>query len=203
MIRPFILAAVFSAILVPAIAQQPSAEKARVEEIAAQLDLVMSGLEERAEAYPAFIEELRAGLVTIEQADEEVGELIAQLIAATDQMDDQSDFDTAIDEYRSTTVDLIAEAEASNNDAIKSAIPDLEASLSELNASDERRAETVIEARNLIRSLEQNREAIAFFIRAGQVKRAAALIVANVDEFVEIVENGKALAGSLTPAANP
>lgn len=203
MIRPFILAAVFSGIAVPAIAQQSSAEEARVKTLAAQLELVMSGLEERAEAYPAFVQELQAGLVTIERADEEVGELIAQLIAATDQMDDKSDFDTAIDEYRSATVDLIAEAEASNNDDYKSIIPDLEAILEELNASDERRAETVIEARNLIRSLEQNREAIEFFIRAGQVQRAAALIEANVDEFVEIVENGKALTGSITPAANP
>ncbi|MEL6958746.1 MAG: hypothetical protein AAGL89_07335 [Pseudomonadota bacterium] len=203
MIKPFFLAAVFSAMSLPALAQAPSAEEARVNEIAAQLELVMTGLEERAEGYPAFIEELQAGLVTIERADEEVGELIAQLTAATDQMDDQSDFDAAIDEYRDATVALIAEAEGSNNEAIKAAIPDLEASLEELNASDDQRAETVIEARNLIRSLEQNREAIAFFIRAGQVQRATALIQQNVDEFAEIVENGKALAGSLTPAANP
>lgn len=203
MIRPFILAAVFSAVWLPAFAQAPSAEAARVKEIAANLEFVLLALEERAASYPELIVELQAGLVTIERADEEVGELIAQLIAATNQMDDQSDFDAAIDEYRDATVSLIAEAEGSNNEDIKAGIPDLEATLKELNVADEERAETVIEARNLIRSLEQNREAIAFFIKAGQLQRATALITENVAEFDKLVEAGKALANSLTRPANP
>jgi ABC-type transporter Mla subunit MlaD len=185
------------------VAQTEGDEQDRVAAMAEQLQTVMDGLGERAESYPVFIQELQDGLVTIEQADEEVAALIEQLTLATDQMDDQSDFDGAIDEYKTATVDLIAFAEASNNSDIIASIPDLQEQLAGLEASDDQRAETVIEARNLIRTLEQNREALAFFIRANQVQRASALIQVNVDEFAQIVSDGKELAGGLMSAANP
>ena len=118
-------------------------------------------------------------------------------------MDDQSEADAAIDAYKAATVELIAEAEASGKDAIKSYIPDLENTLERLETSDQTRAQRVIEARNLIRTLEQNSESIAFFIRVGEVERAAGLIEQNIAEFSDLVENGKEFASGLTPAANP
>lgn len=187
----------------PLHAQVAQTEKERVTVMAERLATVMNGLEQRAESYPTFINDLKKGLVTIEQADERVASLIDQLRQATDQMDDKSELDQAIDDYSSATVDLIAEASASNNTVIKEAIPGLETSLAELRAADDKRAETVIAARNLIRSLEQNREAIAFFIKADQVQRASELIVANVADFSRIVEDGKALADGLIAPANP
>lgn len=203
MLKNFMFAGLVSVVAMTAHAQSVTDEEARVNDMAEQLQVVMLGLEERAEGYPAFIVDLQNGLATIEQADEQVGALIAQLIEATDQMDDESEFDTAIDEYKTATVKLIAEADASGIDVIKSSIPDLEASLARLEAADQNRTETVIEARNVIRSLEQNREAIAFFIRAGQIQRATELIEQNVVEFAAIVENGKELASGLVSAANP
>lgn len=203
MLKKYIAAGLVSLIAFTAHAQNVSEEEARVNSMAEQLQILMSGLEERAEGYPAFIEDLKNGLVTIEQADEQVGALIAQLTEATNQMDDQSEADAAIDAYKAATVELIAEAEASGNDAIKSYIPDLENTLGRLETSDQTRAQRVIEARNLIRTLEQNSEAIAFFIRAGEVERAAGLIEQNIAEFSDLVENGKEFASGLMPAANP
>ena len=98
---------------------------------------------------------------------------------------------------------MIAEADASNNQIIKDEIPNLEATLEGLDADDEQRARTVIEARNLIRTLEENREAIAFFIKADRVQRAADLIRANVVDFSEIIDGGKLLASSLLDEASP
>lgn len=203
MLKTILAASLVFVAALTANAQGIEEQEARVTEMAEQIQLIMSGLEERAEIYPAFIDDLKNGLVTIEQADEQVEALITQLIEATDQMDDQSDFDAAIDEYKAATVALIGEAEASANDNMKTLIPVLKGDLASLETSDENRAETVIEARNLIRSLEQNREAIAFFIRAGQIQRATDLIDKNVEEFSKIVENGKELAGGLVSAANP
>ena len=185
-------------------APEVGSERDRVSTLAAQIATVMQGLEDRAETtYPQFITDLQDGVATIEQADEQVAELISQLQIATDQMDDNSEFDTAIDDYKAATVALIAQAEASPLEVVKSAIPDLEVALSELEASDQRRAETVVEARNLIRVLEQNREAIAFFIKANQVQRATDVIQSNLDEFEQIVDDGKNLASDLMDAANP
>jgi hypothetical protein len=118
-------------------------------------------------------------------------------------MEDGSDFDNAIDAYIDSTTALISEAEASANQAIRATAPALREILGGLESDDERRAATVIEARNLVRVLEQNREALAFFIRANQVAQAAALIHEHVEEFQKIVEDGKVLASDLLQPANP
>ena len=136
----------------PAGAQPSPSEKARVAEMAGAIAELMSSLEQRAADYPAFLDQLDQGLVDIEQADAKVAELIEQLQMATRQMEDGSDFDTAIDDYKQQTTALIAEAEASNNQIIKAEVPNLQAVLDGLDSDDEARARTVIEARNLIHS---------------------------------------------------
>lgn len=201
LLRPTFLALAV-ALLPTAGLAQPS-EEDRIRQIAERLDQVLGALEERNAAHSDFVAQLQQGLVNIEQADERVQELIDQLTQATDNMQDGSEIDTAIDDYKGVLTGLIAEAEASNNDAIKAAIPELREDLATLEAQDGTRAGTVIEARNLIRALEQDREAIAFFIRANQAQRAAALISANIDEFVQIVADGKELAASLMGTINP
>ena len=201
--RPLMIAAGMVFLAFPAKTQVTESEQERVRAMAEEISSMMAALETRATGYPQFIADLQAGLVTIEQADEQVQQLITELTTATDKMEDGGDLDTSIDAYRTATSALIAEAEASNNDAIKSSIPDLQKTLTNLGTSDESRVSTVIEARNLIRSLEQNRDAIAFFIKADQVQRASNLIAANVTEFSGIVGKGKALAAGLIGGANP
>ena len=82
-------------------------------------------------------------------------------------------------------------------------IPDLQETLTGLESDDEQRSKTVVDARNLIRTLEENKETISFFIRAGEVQKAAEMISANVGDFANIVERGKAVADGLLEAANP
>lgn len=175
----------------------------RVRQMAEKLDALMSELASRNAEQPAFLKELEEGLATIEQADERVAEMIEELKKASQSMEDNSEIDNLIDEYKSQTGKLIAEAEASNNAAIKSAIPELQATLASLETSDEKRSATVVDARNVIRALEQDKEAIAFFIRANQTSKAAELISANVEQFGQIVANGKEIAASLLATINP
>lgn len=186
-----------------ATAQPTPSEKARVAEMASSIAELMSSLEQRAQDYPVFLDQLEQGLVDIEQADATVAELIDQLQMATQEMEDGSDFDTAIDDYKQQTTALIAEAEASNNKIIKAEVPNLQAVLEGLQEDDEARARTVIEARNLIRTLEENREAIAFFIKADSVQQAAELIRANVVDFSEIIDSGKDVASRLLDETSP
>lgn len=186
-----------------ATAQPTPSEKARVAEMANSIAELMSSLEQRAQDYPVFLDQLEQGLVDIEQADATVAELIDQLQMATQEMEDGSDFDTAIDDYKQQTTALIAEAEASNNKIIKAEVPNLQAVLDGLQEDDEARARTVIEARNLIRTLEENREAIAFFIKADSVQQAAELIRANVVDFSEIIDSGKDVASRLLDETSP
>ncbi|MGR3804778.1 hypothetical protein [Marinibacterium profundimaris] len=184
-------------------AQPTPSEKARVAEMAGAINELMTSLEQRAEDYPAFLDQLEQGLVSIDEADATVAELIENLSNATAQMEDGSEFDTAIDDYKTQTTELIAEAEASNNSIIKAEVPNLQAVLEGLEEDDEARARTVIEARNLIRTLEENREAIAFFIKADSVQRAAELIRANVVDFSEIIDSGKMVASNLLDETSP
>lgn len=186
-----------------AAAQPTPSEKERVAEMAGAITELMASLEQRAADYPEFLDQLEQGLVDIEQADAKVAELIDNLRLATEQMEDGSDFDTAIDNYQAQTTALIAEAEASNNRIIKAEIPNLTAVLDGLKADDQARARTVIEARNLIRTLEENREAIAFFIKADSVQRAAELIRGNVVDFSEIIDAGKTVASRLLDETSP
>lgn len=186
-----------------ALAQPTPSEKERVAEMAGAISELMTSLEQRAADYPAFLDQLEQGLVDIEQADATVAELIDNLRNATAQMEDGSDFDMAIDDYKAQTTELIAEAEASNNAIIKGEVANLQEVLDGLEEDDQARARTVIEARNLIRTLEENREAIAFFIKADSVQRAAELIRANVVDFSEIIDSGKTVASRLLDETSP
>lgn len=185
-------------------AQSTSAEERDAARLMAEeISVLMTDLEARAEGFPAVLEALAEGKANIEQADETVDELISQLNRVTDEMDDNSEFDQAIDDFKTSTTELISEAEASTNEAIRGLIPDLQETLTGLESDDEQRSKTVVDARNLIRTLEENKETISFFIRAGEVQKAAEMISANVGDFANIVERGKAVADGLLEAANP
>ncbi|WP_121633639.1 hypothetical protein [Tropicibacter alexandrii] len=190
----------------PLLAQEDGSDadrRAEAVQRAEQIDALMTDLEARAASFPEVLEALRQGRANIEQADETVAQLIARLTEVTDAMEDDSEFDNAIDGYREETQSLIDQAEASDNDAIRGVIPTLRDTLRSLDSDDRSRAETVIEARNVIAALEENREAIAFFIRAGEVTRAAELISTNVAEFGDIVARGRAVATGIISAATP
>lgn len=191
------------ALATPASAQVSEEQRDRAREMGEMIEQLMTDLEARSTNFPEVLQALAEGRASIEQADETVNQLIAQLTEITDAMEDGKEFDQAIDDYRNETTKLIAEAEGSGNEAMKSIIPNLRETLAGLEADDEARARTVIDARNVIALLEDNREAIAFFIRAGEVQKAAELISANVDEFTDLVARGREVANSLIEAANP
>ena len=179
------------------LAQVEGAPEDEIAAAAATIETLVVQLQTRREGYSEFIEELQEGLVTFEQADERVAELIASLRDATAQLEDESEVDRAIDNYLTTTEALIAEADGSDIQIIRDTIPTLRDTAADLRASDQSRAAMVIEARNLIRTLERDQAAIAFLIRANQLQQAAALISANLSEFGEILTAGTSLSTSL------
>lgn len=187
----------------PTFSQVSSNDRDTARTVATEVAALMADLEARAEGFPDVLEQLRQGQIAIEQADETVAQLIQQLTEATNAMQDGSAFDNSIDGFKETVTGLISESEASPNEAIRSASAGLRTSLIRLEADDESRRRTVVEARNVIAELEENRTAIAFFIRAGQVQQAAALIGESVAEYADIVARGQAVADSLIEAANP
>lgn len=179
---------------------QPEAQQNAVA-IANQIKTLMEDMEVRAQGFPELLTALAEGRATIEQADQTVADLIEQLTEITTQMEDGTEFDVAIDGYVEATQGLIAEAEASNNDAMKGLIPSLKVTKESLETDDARRAALVVRSRNVIRELEKNREAIAFFIKAGAVTQAAELIRGSVNDFEGIVERGQAVAQGLIDAS--
>lgn len=183
------------------IASQSFAQEANTKDgvaaAAASIEALVAKLQDRSESYPEFIAELENGLVTIEQADETVEELITSLREATTQLEDNSEVDRAIDDYLEETANLIAEAEGSRSEVVRNTIPSLRETEAQLKDSDLTRAQMVIEARNLIRTLEQEREDLSFLIRANQVQQASALISANLSEFDDLLEAGSNLSTSL------
>jgi ABC-type transporter Mla subunit MlaD len=199
-----IIAGVFGLILGAApVDAQSQAEKEQVARLAGEVEQLMTDMQTRSEGFPDVLARLQAGEATIAEADETVAQLISQLTEITNSMDDDTEFAGSIDAFVASTVDLIAEAEASNNEAMKGLIPTLETTKEQLEADDARRNEAVVMARNVIRDLERNREAIAFFIKAGAVIEAANLISSSIDDFEVIVERGHAVASGLIEAANP
>jgi len=183
-------------------AQEPTRqEKAR--EVAQRVDLLMQTMQTQAEGYPDTLERLRLGQETIQKADETVSEMIDRLKTMADEMEDESEFAVSIDAFENEAQQLIAEAEASNNAKIKELLPTLTEDRDSLRDSDQRRSRTVVEARNLIRDLEDNRSTIAFYIKANALSEAADLIAASVTDFEGIVAEGRQLADELIEASNP
>lgn len=182
-------------------AQGQSEAQQNAVNLANQIKSLMEDMDARAQGMPTVLAALAEGRATIEEADQTVADLISQLTEITSQMEDGTEFDNAIDGYIEATQGLISEAEASNNDAIKGLIPGLEITKESLETDDARRAALVVRSRNVIRELEKNREAIAFFIKAGAVTQAADLIRGSVDDFEGIVERGQAIAQGLIDAS--
>ena len=183
-------------------AQDPASPRDNAVMIATEVESLMTDLEARAANFPEVLAALSEGRGRIEDAEETVAALIERLTEVTDTMEDGSDFDNAIDDYKEATVDLISRGEASENETIRAMVPDLRATLEQLEQDDQNRQQTVVEARNVIQQLRDNQEAITFFIEAGEVQRGAALIQENITEFDTIVDRARGVANSLIEAAN-
>lgn len=185
-------------------AQEDAADRALA--AAQQLDEFMGTLETYAEGFPDLVESLEANLITAEEADARIDDMIVQLEEVTENMDAGKAVDTAIDDYRDVLSELIAEGKSSDIEQIRNAVPRLEDALDVLDQSDEDRANAVAEARNLIAALSENREVLSYMIRARMAIAGAEIIATRVDEFDAIIARGKQVARGLqeaVPSANP
>ena len=113
------------------------------------------------------------------------------------QIEDVSALNQAIDAYKVQTLALIAEAEASNNNAIKLDIAGLQETLDGLEAVDRKRSAMVVKALNLLRTLVENDVKLMSFMMLEHLELAMQLISADLEEFYSILEDGTVLAESL------
>ncbi|KAA5598227.1 hypothetical protein [Blastochloris sulfoviridis] len=175
----------------------------KIAEISKQVDELLAAMEAQSKQFPAVLAAIKAKRENIEKADETVTAMIERLKQVTESMDDKSTFRAEMASIEQAISSLIDEARASNDDVIKATLPNLERKLGELRAAEALRGSTIIEARNVIRELEDNKTRLKFLIRAGEVVRAIDMIVANVGEFAKIVEKGKMVTRGLLDASSP
>ena len=104
--------AIFSCVaLSPAIAQDETpSDKLRA--VAEKIDFLMKEMAEKAEADAALAEDLAQRKANIEQAEQNVTDMIARLTQLTDNMDDNSPLSLLMSDFGKETLDLVAEAEA-------------------------------------------------------------------------------------------
>ena len=82
-------------------------------------------------------------------------------------------------------------------------MPGFETRLAALRAADAQRANTIIEARNLVRDFEDGRRRLDFMIRANALSEAVDLLSKQVTSFVEIVGRGKQVMKGIAEASAP
>lgn len=182
--------------LTPVMAQSAnSSDKLRV--IAEKIEVLMKEMAKKAADDEKLAKELAERKANIKQADQNISNMIARLSELTKNMDDKSSFRIAIKDFEKETLDLIAQAESSNDDAMKSGIPQLRQTLNKLKAADDLRSTKVQEARAVIRNLEDNKTRIVFFYKAGQLQKAADQLLANAKAYASIVDGARSLADSV------
>ena len=152
----------------------------------------------------SFLEDLKKQQDIISGADPQVAELIQKFTEMTDLLEDGGEVDVEMKKFMDEAIDTLAEVQASTNETLKAALlPVAEASVARLKKGDERRAELVIEARNLIKSLEQSRKDIVLAIKVDAIDIAAKLMEENLNQVQELLDKGKALANDVGGVANP
>jgi hypothetical protein len=172
-------------------------KKDKLREVAVRIDALMAEMAKKAEADKDLAKLIAERRANIQQAEQNVTGMIARLTELTKNMDDDSVLRSALKEFEKESLDLIAYAEASNDDKIKGGIPSLRDTLNKLKTTEGLRSGKVQEARALIRSLEDDKTRIVFFYKAGQLQAAADQLSASVTSYASIVDGAKAVAGAV------
>lgn len=176
-------------------------DDARIAEVSAQVQQFMADLQERNADLPNTVEALRESRQRVEQADETVAQMIADLTEMTNRMDVESDFRAEIVSFEGTMLDLIAELEVSGDEVLVGAVPAMRKRYDRLRGIDERRANAVIEARAIIRDLEENRERIRLLLQIGEIDRALEAMDSTVAGFEDVLAKANELASAAVDVA--
>lgn len=177
----------------PATAQELDVDE-RIQEVSREIGQFIADLAERNAALPETVAAIRESHERVEMADEATAAMISDLTGMTDRFDTDSEFRAVIVTFDGTMLDLIAELEVSDDEVLRVAIPGLQDRYERLRQVDRRRAEAVIEARAIIRDLEENQARIALLLRIGEIDRALDAMEATVADFRDLLTRANELA---------
>lgn len=180
----------------PSNAAAQGLDDARIAEVSQQVQQFMVDLQERNASLPDTVTALRESRERVEQADETVTQMIADLTEMTDRMDVESDFRQEIVNFDGTLLDLIAQLEVSGDEVLEAAVPGMRARYDRLRGIDQRRANAVIEARTIIRDLEENRDRIKLLLQIGEIDRALEAMDSTVSGFEDVIAQANELASA-------
>lgn len=159
----------------------------RIQEVSRQVQQFMVDLQERNASLPDTVAAIRESRERVEEADQTVTVMIADLTEMTERMDVNSDFRQEIVNFDGTLIDLIAELEVSGDEVLIGAVPDMKQRYDRLREIDKRRASAVIEARAIIRDLEESRDRIKLLIQIGEIDRALEAMDRTVGGFEDVL----------------
>lgn len=190
----YVLLLVIFSVSAVAIAQE---KKDKLREVALKIDALMAEMAKKADADKDLAKSIAERKANIQQAEQNVTGMIGRLTELTKNMDDDSVLRSALKDFEKESLDLIAYAEASNDDKIKGGIPGLRETLNKLKTTEGLRSGKVQEARALIRALEDDKTRIVFFYKAGQLQAAADQLSASVTSYASIVDGAKAISSTV------
>ncbi len=192
----YVVLLVAFAVTTAATAQEKNTQD-KLRDVATKIDALMAEMAKKAEDDKELAKAIAQRKVNIQQAEQRVTDLIARLTELTKNMDDGSELASGLKEFEKQSVDLIAYAEASNDDKIKTRVPNLRETLGKLKSTEGLRSSKVQEARALIRTFEDDKTRIVFFYKADQLQAAADQLSASVNSYAAIVDGAKAVAGAV------
>lgn len=163
-----------------------------------EIERLTTTMTERAASYPDVIAGIREARETIEKADVELDKLIADLRAMTDKMDMSSEYHAQLSSLDDQILALITEAKRQKDENLKDLIKRLEAQRELTQDIEKRRAESVIEAKSVVRDLEDNKERLKLIIKIGHIESAVRILEESVKNFEDIVTTSRRIADDVT-----
>lgn len=157
-------------------------------------------MNERAEAYPQTMIDVKEHSKGIEKAGEEVQKMLDDLRLLTNKMDVNSEYHEELNSFERQTSNLIAKVKAKSDPSLQKPIEILENQLGALQSIDRRRATAVIQARNVIRSLEDYQENLVLIMQIGHIDAAIEIFESSLGEFEGIVNTAQEIQAEATRA---
>ena len=180
------------------VAQPKSYSEDNLRKLNEEIEKLTKTMAEKAASYPDVIKDIKEARKKIESAEEEVDKLIADLRAMTDKMDMNSEYHAQLSSLDDQILALITEAKRQKDENLKDSIERLEDQRKFTQDIEKRRAESVIEAKSVVRDLEDNKERLKLIIKIGHIESAVRILEESVENFEDIVKTSRRIANDVT-----
>ena len=172
----------------------------RLNQLNEKINTLLTKINERSQSYPEIINRLKQHVDNIEMAGEQVNKLLKDLREITNNMDVNSDYHKEIKRLAGAINTIIAKLKVKDDKNMTSYLNKMKSRLEKLKDLDRRRKQTVIQARNVIRSLEDKQETLELIIQIGDIDAAIAILEDSQENFEDIVQIAQEVNAGITSA---